>query len=394
MHAHLSSGSSRPSSRLRRWLVVPPVVLAVVLAGRPAAPVAALGPQAAVSGPAVFPGARWGRIADPASVGFCRTGLDRVDADVKQLGTTGMLIVVGGRELWSYGDLTSVSYVASVRKSILAMLYGRYVESGRIDLNATLEDLGMTDVGGLLPREQRATVLDLLEARSGVYHEAANAACSGCGSTDGPAPPRGSITPGTYFLYNNWDFNALGTIFEQQTGQNIYDAFQHDLAGPTGMQDFDRAAQRKAQRPAVSIHPAYHFYLSTRDMARIGYLMLRGGSWNGAQLVPADWARRIVTPVTHVPDMHPDDLTKGPFGYGLLWWVWDAPFNAGAYAGAYTGIGAIGQYITVLPALDLVIAHKTQPRTSSPVTHAQYLALVDAVVKAHCGTTRNSERRP
>jgi CubicO group peptidase (beta-lactamase class C family) len=82
--------------------------------------------------------------------------------------------------------------------------------------------------------------------------------------------------------------------------------------------------------------------------------------------------------------MHPDDLQRGPFGYGYLWWLWDGPSAVGPYRGAYTGIGAIGQFLTVLPALRLVIAHKTAPGGAS-VSRPQYLALVDKLVTARCG---------
>jgi CubicO group peptidase (beta-lactamase class C family) len=333
----------------------------------------------------VFPGAEWDRIADPKTAGYCQDKLDLATARATALATTGMVVVVGGRVLWEYGDVKVVSYLASVRKSILAMLYGKHVASGRIRLDRTLADLKIDDLQGLLPAEQQATVADLLGARSGVYHPAANAACSGCGSTAGDPPgPRGSVKPGTYFLYNNWDFNALGTIFEQETGEDLYDAFERDLAKPTGMQDFDRATHRKSGNANASRHLAYHFNLSTRDMARVGYVMLRDGEWAGQTLVPRDWARRIVTPVTRVADMHPESYAKGPFGYGYLWWIWDGPFNQGPYAGAYTGIGAVGQFITVLPALDMVIAHKTRQGGRS-VSRPEYLALVDAIIGARCG---------
>jgi CubicO group peptidase (beta-lactamase class C family) len=67
----------------------------------------------------------------------------------------------------------------------------------------------------------------------------------------------------------------------------------------------------------------------------------------------------------------------------LLWWIWDGAANAGPYRGAYTGIGAVGQFITVLPALDMVIAHKTRQGDAS-VSREQYLALVDALIAAKC----------
>jgi len=334
---------------------------------------------------AVFPGAAWDRV-EPSAAHYCQDKLDLATARVAELGTTAMTVVVGGRVLWEYGPQDAVSYLASVRKSILAMMYGNYVKSGAISLKATLADLKIDDVGGLLPSEREATVEDLLGARSGVYHEAANAACTGCGSTAGDPPgPRGSVPHGTYFLYNNWDFNALGTIFEQRTGENIYDVFARDFAAPMQMQDFRRDAQRKTEKPAASIHPAYHFYLSTRDMARVGYLMLREGNWSGRQLVPKDWTHRITTVITPVDQMHPDDVAKGPFGYGMLWWIWDGPFNTGIYKGGYSGIGAVGQFITVLPALDMVIAHKTQANSPKPVSRQQYLSVVDLIAAAKCG---------
>jgi hypothetical protein len=82
--------------------------------------------------------------------------------------------------------------------------------------------------------------------------------------------------------------------------------------------------------------------------------------------------------------MNPASHRKGPFGYGYLWWVWDGPWATGPYAGAYTGLGAVGQHITVLPALDLVVAHKTRPGERRSVTHPQYLELLDLIVKARC----------
>jgi CubicO group peptidase (beta-lactamase class C family) len=368
-----------------RWIAgLAALAIAVALA-IPVRPLLAGIPQGTAH---VFPGAEWARISDPKTIGYCQDRLDIATSRVKDLPTTGMVAIVHGRVLWEYGDLKRVSYLASVRKSILAMLYGNYVKSGRIRLDKTMADLKIDDVGGLLPAEKEATVADLLAARSGVYHEAANAACAGCGSTAGDPPgPRGSVKHGTYFLYNNWDFNVLGTIFEQETGLNIYDAFEKELATPAGLQDFDRAAQRKTENRRASIHPAYHFYLSTRDMARIGYIMLRGGEWAGRPLVPREWVQRIVTPVTRVDDMNPELYRKGPFGYGFLWWIWDGPFNQGPYKNAYTGIGAVGQFITVLPELDMVVAHKTEPQPgAASVSRPAYLAVVDAIIGARCSS--------
>jgi CubicO group peptidase (beta-lactamase class C family) len=259
-------------------------------------------------------------------------------------------------------------------------------------LQRTLRELEITDVGGLSARELEATVEDLLTARSGVYHPASNG-----GDDTASAPPRDSQRHGAYFLYNNWDFNAAGAVFEKLTGRDIYDALETDLARPIGMQDFDRAAQQKSGDATRSQHLAYHMFLSTRDMARVGLLMARGGDWSGQQVVPSDWVRRISGLVTPINEMNPPTHralgTGRRWGYGYLWWVWDAPASPGPFRGAYTGMGAGGQYITVLPELDLVIAHKTDTREPSPhgpaerrraVSLAEYDTTLRILISARC----------
>jgi CubicO group peptidase (beta-lactamase class C family) len=332
---------------------------------------------AATSAP--FPGATWNRIADPTAVGWAPADLDSVRSRLASLPTTGFMAVVGGRVLMEYGDVETVSYLASVRKSVLSMLFGNYVARGQVRLDRTLADIGIDDLGKLTPEERQATVRDLLMARSGVYHPASNA-----GDDLASAPPRGSQRPGGYYLYSNWDFNALGTIFEKETGRGIYDALETDLARPIGMQDFDRSLHRRTGDTTKSVHLAYHMHFSTRDMARLGYLMLRHGNWAGRQLVPRDWVRESTRALTPVTEMNPPQRRSGPFGYGYLWWVWDGSAATGPYAGAYTGLGAVGQHITVLPALDMVVAHKTRPAGGRSVSHAQYRAVLDVLVRARC----------
>src|SRR5687767_10694302 len=72
----------------------------------------------------VYPGARWDSIADPRSVGWRRSGLDSVRAKLSTMASTGFVAVVGGRVLMTYGNIDTVTYLASVRKSILSMLLG------------------------------------------------------------------------------------------------------------------------------------------------------------------------------------------------------------------------------------------------------------------------------
>ena len=157
-------------------------------------------------------------------------------------------------------------------------------------------------------------------ARSGIYHPS--------DGEDEPAdmcPARGSQFPGTFFCYYNWDFNAAGTAFEKLTGKNIYDALESDLARPIGMQDFDRSRQKKDTAMPNSVHPLYHMYLSTRDMARLGLLMLREGNWNGKQLLDPNWVKFMTTLVTPVSELFPHGFRvaaeqgQGRWGFGVMW---------------------------------------------------------------------------
>lgn len=306
---------------------------------------------------AVFPGASWEVVDEEAldAYGWSKDGLDETTAFIRdESNTTGLVIVDRGRLVYRYGDVEELSYVASVRKSILAMLYGFWVENGIIDLETTIEALGMDDIGGLMPIEKKATIDDLVTARSGVYHPA-----SYSGDDLDQAPPRGSQQPGTYMLYSNWDFNAAGFVFEKLTRRDIYDEIQSQLAIPLGFEDWDRSVQKKAGDLTVSQYAAYPIWVSTRDMARIGLLMLNEGSWNGEQLISKDWVQRITSVITPLEEMNPVERRDGYFGYGYMWWVWDGPKAIGPFEGAYTARGAWGQYITIFPSLDLVLAHKT-----------------------------------
>jgi CubicO group peptidase (beta-lactamase class C family) len=329
---------------------------------------------------AVFPGAEWGRYAAPESAGFSSAGIAAVRAKVATMSTSGLVVVDRGRIVFEYGDVDTISYLASARKSVLSMLYGIHIARGEIDLDKTLGQLGIDDIGGLTREERQAKVRHVLAARSGIYHAASNP-----GDDLASAPPRGSQRPGEYYLYSNWDFNVLGTIFEQLTKQGIYDALQRDIVEPIGMQDFRRELHVRQGDTTRSIHKAYHMHFSTRDMARIGYLMLRNGNWNGRQVVPAAWVRESTRPITPVSEMNPPGRRSGPYGYGYLWWVWDGENTPAAFKGAYAAQGAVGQYIAVLPALDLVVAHKTVPAGDRNVSGGEFLSLLDLIVQAKAG---------
>ncbi len=291
----------------------------------------------------IFPGPEWEQVRGDAlaELGWSDEVLASVFVHLRDsTNSTGVVVVDRGHLVFGFGDTAELTYLASVRKSILAMLFGYWTENGTIDLDLTLEEIGFNDVGGLLPIERQATIRDLITARSGVYHPASNS-----GDNLADAPPRGTQEPGSYMLYNNWDFNAAGAIFESLTGRNIYDEVQAQLAIPLQFEDWDRSVQQKSGDLSISKNPAYHMWISTRDMARIGHLMLNEGNWDGDQIISQEWLHTIKSVVTPLEEMNPIRMRERYFGYGYMWWLWDGPRATGPFEGAYTGLGAYGQWI-------------------------------------------------
>ncbi len=325
---------------------------------------AACGTSCAAVGRPPVPATEWtvGSAPRPAAAAPLRQMLAAGD-------TTGMMAVHDGRAIFEWGEVRELTYLASARKSLVSMIYGPAVHRGEIDLDSTLESMGFDDDGGLLPRERGARIRDLLMARSGVYHRAAN-----LGDASERAPPRGSVAPGSYFLYNNWDFNALGAIYRKCTGRDLYAAFEQDFARPLGLQDWRRDAQAVRNDTGASRHPAEHFVLSTRDMARLGLLMLRRGEWGGRRVLDSAWIRRTTRLSTSAAEVARTSPFVSGLGYGYLWWIFDP---AGAwprsFAGGYTASGALGQFITVLPAIGLAVAHKVAAPSARNVPPERYL---------------------
>jgi len=281
------------------------------------------------------PGKDWER-RKPEEVDYSSKRLDALNGYLATIDTTARMAVHKGKVIFEYGDVTRQGMLTSVQKSLLAILHGKYVANGKINLETTLEELGIDDVEGLLPVEKRAKVRHLITMQSGVFHK--NSYPAG-GDSVSQAPPRGTQQPGSYFLYNNWGFNVAGYVFEKQTGLDVFDVLQKDIAEPIGMQDFDRALQKKGTGDKTLSKYATHLpWLTTRDMARVGQLMLQNGKWDDKQVVPADWIKTITSLVTPVDQLNPPSeryYSDGRlWGYGYMWWVRDDHNSSGPFQGA------------------------------------------------------------
>ncbi|WP_027060899.1 serine hydrolase domain-containing protein [Mesorhizobium loti] len=292
----------------------------------------------------IFPEMEWAEVS-AASLGWSTQRLAALAHDLADDRSTALMVIAGGSVIFQWGDVARKSSVASVRKSLINVLYGIYIAEGRIDLNATLADLHIDDFQPLTQTEQQATVADLLRARSGVYLPSVY-------NTEHGRPERGSHPPGSHWFYNNWDFNVLGTILERQTGQTVFEALATRVAVPLGMQDFERG-DGYYLGGRESLHPVYKLSMTARDLARVGLLYLRGGRWGRRQLVPESWVRESTLPQS--------DIGEGR-GYGYLWWTAaaNAPGDSmSVRAPSFYASGFGGQYIVVVPTLDLVVVHRS-----------------------------------
>lgn len=317
-----------------------------------------------------LPAADWDRLL-PAKSGWSEAGLTQAKEQADRMHATGVMIVHHGAVVGEWGDTHKRTELASVRKSFLSALIGIAVADGRISLDRTLAQLGIDDnPPSLTDIEKTATVRMLLQARSGVYHPALYETAAMARAR----PKRGSHAPGTFFYYNNWDFNALGTIYEHATGTGIYDALDRQIARPIGMQDY-RPGDGTYYTGSDSIHRAYPIRMSARDLARFCLLYLHKGEWGGKQIVPAAWVAESTRPYS--------DAGRDR-GYGYLWWTAPPQPHAGLFGeGWFSALGAGGQYGFVKPSLDLVVVLRVDRDLRLPEPKfADFAVFVEQVAKA------------
>lgn len=263
--------------------------------------------------------------------------------------TKTLLVYKDGKLVYDYGNPNKIYGIFSMRKSLVSLLYGVYANEGKINLDQTLASLDIDDINPLTQTEKQATILDLLKAKSGVYHKAA---------FETPRmvkmrPKRGTYQPGEHWFYNNWDFNALTTIFEQEVGISVFKAFEEKIAKPLKFEDFKIESQEYIIEE-VSKHAATFWKLSGRDLLKLGVALLNQGKADEKTIIPNDWIQKSITPYA--------DL--GMYGaYGLCWWV--------ALKGehlpllhlpdrTYSARGTGEQNMVILPTYNMVVIHQTE----------------------------------
>ncbi|MDO8124009.1 MAG: serine hydrolase [Candidatus Hermodarchaeota archaeon] len=143
--------------------------------------------------------------------------------------------------------------------------------------------------------------------------------------------------PGETWVYNTGGSHLLSAIVSEAAGQNTTVFADEFLFSPLGITYWWWPGD-----PQGAAMGGSDLYLRPRDIAKIGYLCLRGGVWDGQIIVPHSW---LVTSTSCQYTFHP---TLGSAGYGYQWWVYP-------HVGAYAARGWLGQFIWVVPNHDLVV---------------------------------------
>ena len=154
--------------------------------------------------------------------------------------------------------------------------------------------------------------------------------------------------PGTQFIYNSGTTNLLGDVVRRSTGLTLAEFAEQYLFTPLGITSFNWIGFPNAPHIAVA---SSTLYLRPRDMTKIGQLYLQKGVWNGNRIVSENWVTESTLESIQVP--RPKNPIPGFIkSYGYQWWR--GMFSNGNTK-AYFAAGWGGQFIFVLPDIDMVI---------------------------------------
>ena len=289
-----------------------------------------------------------------------------------------LLVVRNGylvfEKYYSLGGPDKYEPIHSVTKSVTATLIGIALEKGYLkNVDQKITDcLPAYFTDDLDPGKKKITIEHLLTMSAGFkWYDWGSDLYDFLWSED---PARYAINrplvndPGTVFTYNSSISHLLSVILTNATVNTTLDFADQHLFRPLGI-------HKRYWRSDIQgyYYGGFGLALSARDLAKIGFLYLNKGYWDGRSIVPEAW----VTASTRQQirsNMHP---VYGPFAYGYQWWVKDVDGLS-----SYRAWGRRGQYIVVVPKSDLVIAVTSDPGQPHPPTSIHYNPLFDLVAAA------------
>jgi CubicO group peptidase (beta-lactamase class C family) len=229
---------------------------------------------------------------------------------------------------------TDLSNIHSATKSVLATLAGLAIGNGSLSLGTTLGDVQLTGD----ERKREISVEHLLTMTSGLDagtpHDIDEIADRGESWVEGPLAAPLRARPGTTFGYNNGAAHVLGVVLARATGTPLARLAEEQLFAPLGIDEY-----RWPTDPDGNPLGYGHLELRPCDLLRLGELYLDGGR----ELLPPEFVTAATT--AHSAGGPPEGV---PYGY--LWWSTEDCGYPSFFAGGYGG-----QYLTVVPALALVV---------------------------------------
>jgi CubicO group peptidase (beta-lactamase class C family) len=343
-------------------------------------PVASLPPDAST----YYPDSAW-RTATPEQVGVPSDVLARVGQRIASRtwrGLDSFLVVRRGYLVHEtyYGTSLrdDVHTMQSVSKSITSLVTGIASDAGSLSIEApALSLLPQYANASPDPRLQRVTLRHLLEMRSGInFYE-----------NPYPGSPlerlntsRGdwvrialeqpfNAEPGALWQYNSGGVIALGAAVASATSTPFYAYARERLFAPLGIS----GQYWIVSSYDATVHTGGGLNLRAIDLAKVGYLVLKQGQWNGRQVVSSDWLLRSTAPVT----FRTSQFGGVPVDYGLLWWmaaIDPARSTADVNNRVLIASGNMNQFLFVVPSLDLVVVN-------TGATNDSFGATVDFVVR-------------
>jgi CubicO group peptidase (beta-lactamase class C family) len=146
--------------------------------------------------------------------------------------------------------------------------------------------------------------------------------------------------PGKVWVYSSGVTQLLSHIFKKVTGQNVDEYAAEYLFKPLGMR------YHWKHSPTGLPDTEGGLYLSSADLAKIGFLFLSNGRWDGRQIVPWSWVTESVTPAMTARDEGQE------WKYGFQWWLQPYGKSPERYAWGARGFG--GQELRVVPESQLI----------------------------------------
>lgn len=244
--------------------------------------------------------------------------------------------------------------VRSVTKSVTSTLAGAALRTGLLSgLDARTGDLIPDRIpADHDPRVEDTTLWQWLTMTSGLQWDAYGDWQRLLEAPDWVAMTLGLPVvgiPGETYVYNTGGSQVLDVIVAEAAGKPLEDYAGEVLFAPLGIRP---GGWMRSPQDEVSAGSGLE--LTARDMAKLGLLYLRGGAWDGQQIITPEYVQQATT------WQSAGDSTGGWANYGYQWWV--TATNAGYPA--YFALGYGGQHIFVVPALDLIVVAGIERRVT------------------------------